>query len=79
MCMGCACRVHVEKHRIHLELDTDAKLALDRVKRMTRAETVALVLRRALSLYDLVTQFKKEGGELVFRAKDGKESILRIL
>ncbi len=71
--------VNAVKHRLTLELDDEAKKALQKVQTRTRAESGAIVIRRALALYDLVTEHNDEGGELIFKEKDGKQTTIKIL
>jgi hypothetical protein len=37
------------------------------------------VIRRALSLYDIVVEHTGEGGKVVFRFPDGEEETLRLI
>lgn len=37
------------------------------------------VIRRAVTLFDLVTEHNEQGGVLIFRNKDGTEERVRLL
>ena len=67
--------------RTRLSLDVSPKIReqLDHLEARTEAGSITEVIRRALSLYDLVTEHQMEGGKLVFRHTDGDEEILRVL
>lgn len=46
---------------------------------VTGAVSLTEVIRRALSLYDVVVEHTGEGGKVVFRHRDGEEETLRLI
>jgi hypothetical protein len=67
--------------RVRLSLDVSARVRaqLENLESRTEAGSITEVVRRALSLYDLVIEHQEEGGKLVFRHSDGEEELLRVL
>ena len=67
--------------RVRLSLDISPKVRdqLDLLERKTEAGSITEVVRRALSLYDLVVEHQGEGGKLIFRHSDGDDEVLLVL
>jgi hypothetical protein len=53
--------------RLNLEMHEEVRQRLERLRDETHADTLAEVVRRALSLYDLLWKRQSEGGELIVR------------
>ncbi len=68
-----------DRTRLSLDVSPKVREQLDHLEARTEAGSITEVIRRALSLYDLVTEHQVEGGKLVFRHADGDEEILRVL
>ena len=68
-----------DRTRLSLDVSPKVREQLDHLEARTEAGSITEVVRRALSLYDLVTEHQVEGGKLVFRHADGDEEILRVL
>jgi hypothetical protein len=68
-----------DRTRLSLDVSPKVREQLDRLEVRTEAGSITEVIRRALALYDLVTEHQSEGGKLVFRHPDGEEESLRVL
>lgn len=64
--------------RLSLEVSASVRTQLETVQARTEAGSITEVIRRALALYDFVTQIQKDG-KLIIRHKDGDEEVLRVL
>ena len=65
--------------RLSLDLNTDAKNAIENLRERTGAPSITELIRRSLALYDVVSEHKAAGGSLVFKYPDGREERLIIL
>jgi hypothetical protein len=67
--------------RVRLSLDISPKIRerLDELTVKTEAGSITEVVKRALTLLDLVTEHQAEGGTLIFKHADGTQETLRIL
>jgi hypothetical protein len=72
-------RSSADRVRLNLEFPPQIYEQLQEVQRRSNAASLTEVLRRALALYDLVTEHVGEGGKLVLEDRDGKGEKLRIL
>ena len=67
--------------RIRLNLDYPSvihqKMLI--VQQRSHAASITEMLRRAVALYDLITEHISEGGEVILRNDKGDEEKLRIL
>jgi len=52
---------------------------MQRVQKRSNAASLTEVLRRALALYDLITEHVSEGGDIVLVDRAGTKEKLRIL
>lgn len=68
-----------KKVRLNLELAREVHEQLQKIQEATGAASLTEVIRRALSLYDLVVEHTGEGGKVVFRQADGEEETLRLI
>lgn len=64
--------------RLNLELDEEIRSRLDEMQEETKADSLTEVIRRALSLLDMALKERREGGEVIFRGRDGKERTLLV-
>ncbi len=51
-----------KRTRLSLDLDPTAKAQLEQVQRRTRSGSMTDVIRRAVTLFDLVTEHSDQGG-----------------
>lgn len=65
--------------RINLEIDSDVREAMAELQQKSGATSVTEVIRRALAVYDLITDHTMHGGKLILRNSDGEDEQLRIL
>ena len=68
-----------EKIRLNLDISPQADKNLKELESRTESATVAEVIRRAIALYDLVTQHMQHDGEVILKSKDGSEKSLCLL
>jgi hypothetical protein len=68
-----------KKVRLNLELARDVHEQLQKIQAGTGAASLTEVIRRALSLYDVVVEHTTDGGKVVFRFPDGEEETLRLI
>lgn len=60
-----------ERARLSLDIDTRAKEQIEALKKRVGTSSTTEVVRKALILYDVITQHTSEGGEVLFRDRDG--------
>ena len=68
-----------EKVRLNLELSRPVHEQMQALQKRSDASSLTEVIRRALALYDVVTEHLSGGGQVVLRREDGEEEKLRIL
>ena len=68
-----------KRTRLSLDIDAKAKGQLELVQKRTGSSSMTDVIRRAVTLFDLVTEHNEQGGVLIFRNKDGTEERVRLL
>jgi hypothetical protein len=68
-----------ERVRLSLDVSKRVKNELTRLANRTEAGSLTEVIRRALSLYDLVIEHQEEGGKIIFRHRDKTEEALHVL
>lgn len=69
-----------EKTRLNLELSADARKRLEALQVATDADSMGEVVRRALSLYEMVTdELGRKSSRLVVIRDDGSEVELRVI
>ena len=54
-------------------------MQLDRLQERTQADSLSEVIRRALALYDFVSEETSRGASVVVRAEDGQEQRVVVL
>lgn len=67
------------KIRLNFDVGPEIKDRLDRLVETTDAVSMSEVLRRALSLYELVSSVIVDGGSVTLRHKDGKTETVKLL
>ena len=65
--------------RLNLDLSPNVKSQLEDLQDRTDASSFVEVIRRALSVYDLVVTQEEESGKIVFENPDGTTERIRIL
>ncbi|MGA9780424.1 MAG: hypothetical protein ACLPRE_08590 [Limisphaerales bacterium] len=68
-----------ERVRLNLEFPPQIYDQMQEVQHRSHAASLTEVLRRALALYDLVTEHTVDGGDIVLVDSKGKQEKLRIL
>lgn len=64
--------------RINLDMPEDVKNRLNELRDETRASSLAMVLERALAVYDYVYEQEKTGGQVVVKDASGSEERLKL-
>ena len=60
--------------RLSLELPTRVRDRLERLREISEADSLTEVIRRALTIYDvLLATTREEGGKVILRRQDGSE------
>jgi hypothetical protein len=67
------------KIRLNLEFPPPIHEQMQVVQQRSHAASLTEMLRRAVALYDLVTEHVSEGGEIILRNRKGEDEKLRIL
>jgi len=68
------------KIRLNLELPIQVRERLEEIRVLSEAESVTEVIRRALSIYDLLLNMTvKEHGKVIIRSIDGTERELLLV
>jgi hypothetical protein len=65
--------------RLNLEYPSDVHQQMQIVQQRSHAASITEMLRRAVALYDLITEHISGGGHVILRNEKGKEETLRIL
>lgn len=68
-----------KKTRLNLQVSEDVKALLEDLTKKSGASSLTEVIRRALAYYDVLVEHNNEGGQVVFRHKDGTEERVRFL
>jgi hypothetical protein len=67
------------KIRLNLEFPPPIHEQMQVVQQRSHAASLTEMLRRAVALYDLITEHVMEGGEIILRNRKGEDKKLRIL
>lgn len=65
-----------EVSRLNLEMPVEVRSRLEEIKDRTRADSLAEVIKRALSLYGYVMDEKQTGHKLFLRGPEGDREII---
>lgn len=68
-----------KKFRLNLEFSPQVQQRLLSLKARSDCASVTEVIRRSVALFDLYLDQAEDGGEIVFRNRDGSEKELKIL
>ena len=68
-----------ERSRLSLDVTPTVREQLKSLENRTEAGSLTEVIRRALSLYDLVVEHQEQGGKLIFAHSDGTKETLKVL
>jgi hypothetical protein len=67
------------KIRLNLEFPPAIHQQMQVVQHRSHAASLTEMLRRAIALYDLITEHVTDGGEIILRNRKGEDEKLRIL
>lgn len=68
------------KHvRVNLDMPEDVKKRIEDLRDETHASSLAMVLQRALAVYDYIYRTEQEGARIVVHHADGNQEHLRIM
>ena len=67
------------KTRISLDFSEEGRKNLEEVQARQKLPTVAELFRKALALYDCITDHIGSGGKVILQNKDGTKEALRII
>jgi hypothetical protein len=69
----------VSKIRLNLEFTPPIHQQMQAVQVRSHASSLTEMLRRAVALYDLITEHCTHGGEIILRNSKGQDEKLKIL
>jgi hypothetical protein len=74
-------KMGTKKARLNLEFSQKTKDQLELLRKRSDSATVTEVIRRAVALFDLYTEAREDGYDLVFRKADGsgEEEVVKAL
>jgi len=73
-------KMGAKKARLNLEFSQKTKDQLELLRKRSDSATVTEVIRRAIALFDLYTEAREDGYDLVFRKADGSgEEVVKVL
>ena len=67
-----------KKERLHLIMPPETREKIDDIQERIRATTMSEVIRRSLSLLDILTREQAKGSSIYVRGKDGREKEILI-
>lgn len=65
--------------RLNLEIPDEVKQRLETLRDQSNATSLTEIIRRGLSLYDMLFTLQRKGGALIVRRPDGTEEKLLLL
>jgi hypothetical protein len=68
-----------ERVRLNLELSKQVYDQMQTLQKRSDATSLTEVIRRALALYDVITEHVSDGGKIVLRDKDGNDENVRLV
>ncbi len=68
----------VETSRLNLEMAIGVRKKLEQIKDETQADSLAEVIRRALSVYDFLLSERKNGQRLVSQGPAGEKEVVLL-
>lgn len=69
----------MKKTRLNLQIPTHVRIMLDELTVASGATSITEVIRRSLAYYEVLISHTKNGGEVIFRHKDGTDEKVRFL
>jgi len=67
------------KERINLFVSKQTRKKIDVIQKRIDAESLSDVVRKAISLLDIISEAEKKGEQIVTRAEDGTETRIRLV
>lgn len=67
------------KERINLFVSKQTRKKIDVIQKRIDAESLSDVVRKAISLLDIISEAEKNGEQIVTRAEDGSETRIRLV
>ena len=68
-----------ERVRLNLELSHQVYEQMQTLQKRSDATSLTEVIRRALALYDVITEHLSDGGRIILRHKNGDEENVRLV
>lgn len=68
-----------KRKRLNLDVAISTMKRIDRLRKATEAESITEVIRKALAVYDLIIERRKEGAKVYIQAPDGPPIEIEIL
>ncbi len=68
-----------EKVRLNLELSKQVYEQMQTLQKRSDATLLTEVIRRALALYDVITEHVSSGGRIILRHKNGDDENVRLV
>ena len=68
-----------ERVRLNLELSRQVYDQMQTLQKRSDAASLTEVIRRALALYDAITEHLSEDGRIIFRHKNGSEENVKLI
>jgi hypothetical protein len=69
----------MSRARLSLDLDSNTKQFFETVVAKAKTGTLTELIKKSVSLFDLVAQHKAKGGTVILRHRDGREERIVIL
>lgn len=70
----------VPSERLHFVMPPKTKAVLDEIQARTGARSMAEVIRRAIALYDVVSdEVAQHGSAIILRSPDGTETRVKVV
>jgi hypothetical protein len=64
--------------RLNLEMGEQVRKRLEHLRDVTQADSLAEVIRRALTVYDFLWSERDQGGKLVVKREDGEKELVLL-
>lgn len=68
-----------ESVRLNLEMSLQVRERLENLREQTDADSLTEVVRRALAVYEYLYDGIQDGGKIILRRENGKESEIALL
>lgn len=67
------------KERINLFVSKQTRKKIDTIQKRIDAESLSDVVRKAISLLDIISELENKGEKIIARARDGSETQIRLV